>query len=180
MPKSDCRCRRSVARVVDVSKGESVTIDIDLDFEGSVDAAAVAVAPRVPFTTANLQRLGRLADADVVVFAGGSDAAAFAVGVERDSGAVVSAADLGLGEFSAAVPPTVFTSTPIASSSSPSSEPAAPPTDAVDEDGGFPWVIVGVSGAVVGVVVAGAVAAGVVYATRTVTTTATLSISELP
>lgn len=172
--------RRSAARVVDVVKGESITIDIDLDFEGSVDAAAVAVAPRVPFTTANLQRLGRLADADVVIFAGASSDGEFAVGVERDSGAVVSAAALGLGEFAAAVPPSVFTSTPAVAALASEPPPSDPPSSSSDEGGEFPWAVVGVGGAVAGVVVIGAVVAGVVYATRTVTTTATLNVSELP
>lgn len=168
--------RKSTARVVDVEKGASLTVDLDLDFEGSLisrgAAGAPAIVPQTPWTTAMAQRLARLVDVDVVVLAGhvdgGADGDNWAVGVARDTGVVINGADVSVGL--AVAPAAVFTAGVVAE---------APSGAVVAEEGGLlPWLVAG--GAVAGVVVIGAVVAGVVYATRTVNETATFNVTEVP
>jgi len=169
--------RRSTARVVDVEKGASLTVDLDLDFEGSLvsrgPTGAPAIVPQTPWTAAMAQRLARLVDVDVVVLAGrvgggdggDGDGDNWAVGVARDTGVVVNGADVAGGFVDA--PAAVFTAGVVAEAPS------------GGEEGGFlPWLIAG--GAVAGVVVIGAAVAGVVYATRTVNDTATFNVTEVP
>ena len=184
--------RRSITRVVDVAAGFSVPVEIDIGFEGSLQPGSTktgpGLSPLVPFDEPAWKRLAGFVDVDVVVAVGQGQgqaqgqvwALAAEVAGPLRTGTVVAGQDRE-GALLAFVrgQAGVVDVAGVVAGGVPAEVAAAVAVAAVEPPGEFPWVLAGV-GAVGAVVVAGAVTAGVVYATRQINSTIGVSFGDPP
>jgi hypothetical protein len=196
---------RSFTRVVDVAAGADILVEVDVAFEAALRPDELGVSPSRPLSSADWRRVAGLLDVDRVAVVGmqpGTPPAAAAgtvvwaavvdgrtgrvlrglrvpspgglddAGVERVVG--LWAGQGGDADF---VPPVDVFAPAIEAPSSPAS-PARSATSGVgDDDGGFPWLGVGIGVGAAGVVAA--VTAGVLLqATKTTTETFSVTVAE--
>ena len=170
--------RRSFTRVLDVGPG-TLPVAINLVVEGALWSEGPGLRmPLKPFDDDDVRHLVGVLGTDVVAHVAVGDGVATVTSfttdgppkrypLENASGDVATDAEVLAraiaGGGGQAVSPTLYQPSPVAASA------------AVAED--FPWAVVGGVGAAVAVVVAGAVTAGVLYATRE--TTISVSVKEV-
>jgi hypothetical protein len=171
--------RRSVTRVVDVEAGVPLPVEIDVGFEGSLVPAGPGLTPVVPFSTGAWQRLAGFVDVDVVVAVGVSEGRVW--GLSAEAAGVIRQGNVDadhLEELAAFLRGGAGGS--VAAGGVPASVFVAPVVAPEEPEGEFPWLAVGIGAGVAAVVAAGAVTAGVVYATRTIDTRISVTFQEAP
>ena len=171
---------RSFARVVEV--GElPVQVDINIAVEGTIDAERPGlITPVQPLNQADIRQLELLLEAEDVIVVGVHGGKGFVVEFD-DQGRVVASGTVGADADADAVvaflgggaPTSVTTSTaPEAWYTSTMPRLVAASDDGAMDNGGFPWLMVGVG---TGVVVAAASVAAALYFTRSASFDLTLT-----